>query len=125
MSSGDTDRISNDTIENFCRGLIDPFNVARKELSLQHPDWSLQDMAGYLMEFGRAQISEIEQAETADLEFISTYVSSLRFDNPGSSLFGAFAAGCLMGLVKTDQLPIDKYVAALDIAAGIANTELA
>jgi hypothetical protein len=125
MSTNDENLISDESINEFCHGLMDAFHSARKQLATLHPDWSLQDVAGYLMEFGRAQISQSETPEPSDLEFISSYVSSLRFDNPSSSLYCAFAAGCLMGFVKTGHLPMEQYVHALELSTEIAQTELA
>jgi len=104
-------------IGDFCRRVMPDFKEIRLNLEELHPEWSKRDFAANLMEFGRGQISKIDEQKQDDLDFIVKYVDSLKFDNLESALFSAYAGGCIMGLVQTDQLSSSDFVAALQFSA--------
>jgi hypothetical protein len=72
------------------------------------------------MEFGRGQISQIDEADENEKRAVLATVNSLKFDYMDVALFHAYASGCLMGLVSKKELPGTLIVAAFEIAACFA-----
>jgi hypothetical protein len=104
------------TIAGACERLVDDFERLRVPLQQLHPEWSVPVLAANLMEFGRGQISGIDEPTQADREFIARYAHALAIPGDVGRLFCAYASGCLMGWVATGELSQDQLVDALQVA---------
>lgn len=99
-----------ETIKDFLKRILPDFKHLIEDLKKIHPEWSESDLAGNIMEFGRGQISEIEEPKEKDIKFIDSYIKSLKFDSSLKPFFVAYSAGCIMGLVQSNQLSPDKFI---------------
>jgi hypothetical protein len=104
-------------IDDFCRRITPDFEHLRNAIRVARPDISPPTLAQYLMEFGRGQISQIDEATESEKRVVLSTVDSLKFDHEDVALFHAYASGCIMGLVSKKELPGTLIVAAFEIAA--------
>jgi hypothetical protein len=111
-------------VTGFCSRILLDFRDLKPNLQQRHPEWSGHDLAANLMEFGRGQISEVDKPSQKDIQFITKYVDALNFEDPEVALFTAYAGGCIMGLVQSEQLPGANFVHALQVSAHFAQSEL-
>jgi len=109
---------------NFCGRIVPDYRNISSKLKEVHPEWSVSILAENLMEFGRGEISQVEDPREKDFQFANQYVGSLNLDNPDIALFTAYAGGCIMGLVQSEQLPGTSFIDALKVSAHFAQTEL-
>lgn len=104
-------------INDFCLRITPDFELLRNQLQVVLPNASPQVLAQSLMEFGRGQISQVDEAEEQEKQFVMTTIKSLRFDHLNAAQFHAYASGCLMGLVTKKELPGYLIGVATEIAA--------
>jgi len=102
-------------ISSACTGLLGDFRRLRGLLVEPHPEMDSTTIAKNLMEFGRGQISGIEQPPEADSEFIEQHVRSIRVDSEVGYQFCAYVSGCVLGWVLADELPRADLIPALAI----------
>ncbi len=105
---------------DFCLRLVPNFTKLVCELQKLHPEWSVQYLAGNLMEFGRGQTSGIVEPNEKDLAFYKSYLAALNFDQAQSALFSAYATGCLMGLVQNGELTPAQFIESVEISRQFA-----
>ncbi len=108
---------------NFCLRITDDFLTLSSDLHIIHPEWGIRKLAGNLMEFGRGQISLINEPDKSDVDFILNYVSGLDFTLEKVALFSAYSAGCIWGLVKSKQLDESELIDAIQYAKDYAYNE--
>jgi hypothetical protein len=107
-------------IGDFCRRITPDFEKLCTALQAAAPNLSPATLAQYFMEFGRGQISQIDEADENEKRVVLATVNSLKFDHMAVAFFHAYASGCLMGLVSKKELPGTLIVAAFEIAACFA-----
>ncbi len=105
------------TINDFCQRITPDFEQLRTQLQIVLPHVSPQALAQNLMEFGRGQISQVDEADEQEKQFVMATIKSLNFDHPPAAQFHAYASGCLMGLVSKKELPGHLIGLAMEIAA--------
>ena len=110
-----------ENISNFCSHLLHDYDQIKMSLQTLHPDWSDQDLAKNLMEFGRGQYSGIAEPSEKEIRLIVMYVDSLTFSDKDISFFTAYSGGCIMGLIMTSELTPDQFTPALEISVDFAN----
>ena len=116
--------MTKELINDFCVRLVPDFAKLVSELRKLHPEWSVQYFAGNLMEFGRGQISGIDEPNERDLSFYKSYLGTLNFDKAQSALYSAYATGCLMGLVQRGELTPDQFIESVDISRQFAENNI-
>ncbi len=105
------------TINDFCHRITPDFEQLRTQLQIVLPHVSPQALAQNLMEFGRGQISQVDEADEQEKHFVITTIKSLSFDHLPAAQFHAYASGCLMGLVSKKELPGHLIGLAMEITA--------
>lgn len=120
MNKAQRDQAFEELIKDFCRRIGPDFETVRHNLQSAYPDWDLRTLAGNLMEFGRGQISEIDNPTEQDTSFIVAHMKSLRLDYPEAAMFHAYASGCILGLVISKQLDATMLIPAIELAAQAA-----
>ncbi len=110
-------------IMDFCRRIVPNYQDISHKLMRLHPEWTTRDLAGNLMEFGRGQVSGIEDPSEHDFQFMTKYIGALNLENPEIALFTAYAGGCIMGLVQSKQLIETEFTTALKVSAYFAQSE--
>jgi hypothetical protein len=105
---------------DFCRRITPDFENLCNAFLKAAPNVSPQTLAQYFMEFGRGQISQIDEPDENEKRVIQTTISSLNLDHMEVAFFHAYASGCIMGLVSKKELPGTLIVAAFEIAAYFA-----
>ncbi len=104
-------------INDFCQRIAPDFEQLRTQLQIVLPHASPQALAQSLMEFGRGQISQVDEADDQEKHFVITTIRSLSFDHLPAVQFHAYASGCLMGLVSKKELPGHLIGLAMELAA--------
>jgi hypothetical protein len=104
-------------INDFCRRITPDFEQLRTQLKIVLPHASPQALAQNLMEFGRGQISQVDEADEQEKHFVITTIKSLSFDHVHAAQFHAYSSGCLMGLVSKKELPGNLIGLAMEITA--------
>src|SRR5262245_3076339 len=107
-------------INDFCRRITTDFENLCNAFLKTSPNVSFQTRAQYFMEFGRGQISEVDEPDENERRVVLTTIGSLNFDHLNVALFHAYASGCMMGLVAKKELPSHLIVIALEVAASFA-----
>ncbi len=104
-------------INDFCRRITPDFDDLCNAFLKASPNVSPSTLAQYFMEFGRGQISQIDEPNEDDKRVVLTTIQSLKLDHMAVAFFYAYASGCIMGLVSKQELPGTLIVAAFEIAA--------
>jgi hypothetical protein len=78
-----------------------------------HPELENKYLAANLMEFGRGQISGIDEPTDSDREFIADYVESIEVHGELAYQFCAYVSGCVLGWVISGQLSRGDMIPAL------------
>lgn len=107
-------------INDFCRRITPDFEKLRSALQRVLPNAPPQVLAQSLMEFGRGQTSQVDEADEQEKHFVMTTIGSLSFDYLNAAQFHAYASGCLMGLVSKKELPGYLIGVAMEVAASFA-----
>jgi hypothetical protein len=110
-SGQELDRI----ISSACTGLLGDFRRLRGLFVEPHSEMEPETIARNLMEFGRGQISGIEQTSAEDAELIDQHVSSITVGSEVGRQFCAYVSGCVLGWVQAEQLSRADLGPALDI----------
>ena len=105
---------------DFCRRITPDFESLCNAFLKSAPNVSPPTLAQYFMEFGRGQVSQIDEPDENEKRVVLTTINSLKFDYMEVAFFHAYASGCLMGLVSKKELPGTLIVAAFEIAAFFA-----
>jgi hypothetical protein len=109
---------SEEVIEEFCSGKIQDFNNLLPNLKRLHPEWSTNQLAVNLMEFGRGQISGIGDPDDKDVNFFKRYLAALEKENCKEDKFflAAYLGGCIMGLVQLGHLEPESFIDAMEVS---------
>lgn len=110
-------------IQNACEKLVDDFTRLQSTVIAAHPEMERSFLAANLMEFGRGQISGIEEPSEDDSVFIMNHVDGLEMSDDDGYLFCSYVSGCVLGWVNTDQLPRGEMDAALAIVKECAEKQ--
>src|SRR5688572_7606005 len=98
-----------DTLEqlicDFCRRITPDFDNLCSAFLKTSPNVSPPTLAQYFMEYGRGQISQIDEPDENEMRVVLTTINSLKFDYMEVAFFHAYASGCMMGLVSKKELP--------------------
>jgi hypothetical protein len=114
------DRFSDDALIGFLDRIRPDYGRLVRDLRAVGPEDDELTLAGNIMEFGRGQVSQIGEPDQSDLKFIKAYIHSLDLGSSDQRLFAAYAAGCMMGLVKSKQLPSEQFLHALALSRDYA-----
>jgi hypothetical protein len=104
-------------IYDFCCRITPDFENLCNAFLKTSPNVSPPTLAQYFMEYGRGQISQIDEPNENEMRVVLTTINSLKFDYMEVAFFHAYASGCMMGLVSKKELPSTLIVAAFEIAA--------
>ena len=100
-------------ISSACKGLREDFTRLHGLFVATHPEMEPAVIALNIMEFGRGQISGIEQPSDADREFIEKVVGRIKIENDFGYQYCAYVSGCVLGWVSCGQLARENLDSAL------------
>ena len=104
MNDGSPEQMLERAIGSACEKLVDDFSRLRETIVAAHQEMEPGFLAANLMEFGRGQISGIDEPSDSDSEFIMNYVDNLEVPGELAHLFCSYVSGCVLGWVISDQL---------------------
>ncbi|MCP4901107.1 MAG: hypothetical protein GY906_29405 [bacterium] len=103
-------------ILSACEKLVDDFSRLQTTIVAAHKEMEPVFLAANLMEFGRGQISGIDEPSDSDSEFIMNFVDNLEVRGERAFLFCSYISGCVLGWVITEQLSRSDMDRALAVA---------
>jgi len=110
-------------IKDFCVEKSKDYKNLLPNLRKLHPEWSENQLAINLMEFGRGQISCIGVPNEKDINFFKRYLGSFREREKKIFLISAYLGGCVMGLVQKGHLSPNNFMDAMEVSKKIAEQE--